>query len=467
MNKRTWLIVIGFSLLQLVFILFPLNGPSADEALYIKGGVYLLDGGDIYQTIYLSLFNGSPFVWPIFAGLGFQFGGLMGARLMALGFVLLTLIMVAQATANLFGKTAAMWTVLMLSVNAHIVHLGHLVVYDIPALAFLSISFWSITQYQKNPRRVWVLVAAIASALATLAKYAFGVMLPVILILLLMVSAKRMRINNALLYLGVSGTLVSAYMLYFFQSLVPSSLTAYSSNDPGYLVVFIFQFAYTVIPFSFAIVGYLTVQPQQSSHLPKVLLGALFIWPLLHILTNNDVSGHKHVVIGYLFAYPLVGLAMEKLWQSKRYVVIAALLAGLVVWGGAKLFVQRHTWVDVRPAAIYLSQHVAAGDQIFNFHGIRWIEVYLNNVAHRDVDVVYADRLDIDISTSDLCTYQWIVNNGHDDNTLRSQVLSEKPCKFTLVFSADVFDVARKEDGVGLYWETFDVYRVSERQQLE
>ena len=463
-NKKTWLVVVGFSLLEIILILFPLNGPSLDESLYIEGGVYLLNGGDIYQSGYISLFNGSPFIWPIFAGFGFELGGTVGADLMALGFAILTLLMVAQATANLFGKTAAMWTAIMLSLNAHFVHLGHYAAYDIPSLAFMSISFWSITQYRKDTRRTWVFVAAVAIALATLTKYPFGIMLPILLMLLLIVSEKNVRLSNTLLFLFVSGVIISAYMLYFFQSLIPSSLAAYNVGSPGYLVVFIFQFSFIVVPLSFAIVGYRIAQEQQFGHLPKVLLGALFVWPLIHILANKDVSAQKHVVTGYLFAYPLVGLAMERLWKSQRRVFMSALLVGLVVWGGIKLFVIDHHWIDIRPAAIYLAQHVAPKDRIFNFDDSRWLAVHLQDEGLRDVEMIYEHELDTPIATSDLCEYQWIVNSAHDENALLDQALSESTCAYTLAFSGDTFDFVLREGVPGIQWETFDVYRVSDVQ---
>jgi hypothetical protein len=77
-------VITTYVVVQLSVIVFLAIGPHIDEAFYAAGGMRALEGYGGLADGYLTWFNGSPFVWPVLAGMGFKLGGLEGDRFLAL-----------------------------------------------------------------------------------------------------------------------------------------------------------------------------------------------------------------------------------------------------------------------------------------------------------------------------------------------------------------------------------------------
>src|SRR5919106_3834712 len=81
-TRRLWWIAAAFLAVQISIIWVGANGPFVDEGLYTVAGLRVLEGHGLSDG-YMAWFNGSPFAWPVIAGLGHHLAGLAGARFMA------------------------------------------------------------------------------------------------------------------------------------------------------------------------------------------------------------------------------------------------------------------------------------------------------------------------------------------------------------------------------------------------
>ena len=112
-RRATWIALALCLVLCLVTLDY--NGPFFDEGIYVTAGIRTLEG-TAYEDNFLSWFGGS-LVWPILAGLGFQAGGLIGTRAVAVVLTVGGLAAFARAVRNLFGEKVAFWATLALALN--------------------------------------------------------------------------------------------------------------------------------------------------------------------------------------------------------------------------------------------------------------------------------------------------------------------------------------------------------------
>ncbi|MFG1691282.1 ArnT family glycosyltransferase [Gemmatimonadota bacterium] len=455
MAKQIFYLVLVFVAAELYCIYAPFNGPHVDEALSIEIGTYLLKGGDLQATEFLETLNGSPFAWPLFSAIGFMAGGIEGADLMALGFAVLTLVMLSKAVTNLWNAQVATWATLGLAANGQFIRLGHFAVYDSLSLACLSVSFFSLTQYAKDKQRSWIILAAMAIAMAAFAKYPYGVMLFPLSALLITLSTRDVVVGNVGTFLLASTFSIGLCIFLLFGSLEPSSFAAYAPKGRGYLVNILFQLIYLGPPFILVLQGYRLARESREAQVCAVLLATLFLWPMAHVMTNSDTSGDKHVLMGYLFAYPLVGLALSHLWQSRRRYLTMIWVAGIVIWGLSSAYVNELIWPDIRPAAVYLSQHLEAGDHLFAPDQPRGFRLFLQGEGHEDIQLN-------GLGHHDVCAYTWIVSYEPkgSDTALKEDLGSCDAHR--LVFSEPRRMITIRNGVIGVYEDGYHVYRNTE-----
>src|SRR3989304_10223442 len=68
------------------------NSPFNDEAIYIVIGKMGLFGGDWTSYNAASWMAGLPFLYPPLAGVGFELGGIVGARMLSVVFGVLSVV---------------------------------------------------------------------------------------------------------------------------------------------------------------------------------------------------------------------------------------------------------------------------------------------------------------------------------------------------------------------------------------
>ena len=139
MKSANWLVIIVYVVFQLSIIGLQITGPFFDESIYTTAGLRTLEGDGLTDN-YMTWFIGT-LLWPTIAGLLYNAGGLVGVRLAATFFATIALIGISEAVKNIYNSKVSFWTTLLLSINGSFMALSHLGVYDLPALAGISLSF--------------------------------------------------------------------------------------------------------------------------------------------------------------------------------------------------------------------------------------------------------------------------------------------------------------------------------------
>jgi hypothetical protein len=457
-SRRLWWIVAVFLAVQVCIIWFAANGPFVDEGLYTVAGMRVLEGKAVSDG-YIAWFNGSPFVWPVIAAWGHYLGGLAGARFMAVILSTVTLVAFAKTAENLFGRSVAEWCALAFGVNGLFMALAHFAVYDVAALAGLTMSMWCITRSRASDASVWVVGAGVAFAAAVIAKYGYMPMVVPLVGLLVSVSGSKRSGRALAVFLCVTGVIVTTYFWLLFGSLVPASSAAYLGQTFGRSRSHIaaLQLVFGLVPFALASAGAVVAWRRGERLLVVTCLLALSLYPAFHLWTANFVSAQKHVVAGFLFAYLLAGPALDRLWTSRSRATVVIALAVLTLWGGLQCYWQDHSWSDTRTLAHHLALNMKRGDRVVAESSWNYIlYLYPRGLIESPADVIdanYAPPGD----RGDICEIPWLVGNPDSADMIREAV---RRCRHQRVLSSATrhyyFDTTRLRLGtysvvVGLY----------------
>lgn len=165
-----------------------------DEALYLWAGraewAHVLAGTPMPAPAFPAYFSGSPLIYPPLGAIASGIGGLAGARLLSLAFMLGCTALLWDATRRLYGSTAAFFAAAAFALLGPVIHLGAFATYDPMALFLLALSAWLVVHPGPRADGIdwWVIGGALVLALADLAKYAALLFDPVVVALCLLVA---------------------------------------------------------------------------------------------------------------------------------------------------------------------------------------------------------------------------------------------------------------------------------------
>jgi Dolichyl-phosphate-mannose-protein mannosyltransferase len=457
--RPLWLLIAAFLAVQVTIIWFGANGPFVDEGLYTVAGLRVLEGQGRADG-YLAWFNGSPFVWPVMAALGHQLGGLAGARLVAAIVSTLTVLAFAKTAETLFGESAAAWGTAALCANGLFMALAHFAVYDVPALAGVAVSMWCVARASRSDGWTWVIGAAVAFAFAVISKYGY---LPMgaPLVGLLVSGRGRADAGRALaVFASAAGVILVGYSVLCFESLVPTSVSAYldQPHRAGRRDIAVHQLVYALGPLALAGVGAAVAWRQHRRGLAVTCLMALSLCPAFHLWTGNFVSSQKHAVPGFLFAYLLAGVGLAHVWSSRWRVAPVVGLALLMLWGGLQWYWQEHSWSDSRTIVRHLEQHIRRGERVVADSAWTYaLALYPKGLVASPFDVIDAKH-EPALDGVDLCQIPWLIGNGDRGDRIGRAV---GRCGHQRALSAATqhyyFDAARLRRGT--YTVVVELYR--------
>jgi len=158
-----------------------------DEGLYLSVGHlelgHFLHGAAMPDVA--SFMSGSPVVYPPLAALADDIGGLAGARLLSLVFMLIATVMLHGVTRRLVSsRTAALFAAALFAWLGTAQFLGAFATYDAMALMLLALATWlgvRAIDADYGLRYTLVCTAALGMALADAAKYAAALFNPVVI----------------------------------------------------------------------------------------------------------------------------------------------------------------------------------------------------------------------------------------------------------------------------------------------
>jgi hypothetical protein len=163
------------------------NTAFTDEALYLWAGhlewAHWLHGTPV--PAFATYFSGSPVVYPPVGALADSIGGLAGARLLSLGFMLGATGFLYSTSVRLFGdRRAALFSAALFAGLGAAQFLGAFATYDAMALMLLAFAAWCAARGATTgaaDRAVLLPACAAALALAVAAKYASALFVPVVI----------------------------------------------------------------------------------------------------------------------------------------------------------------------------------------------------------------------------------------------------------------------------------------------
>ncbi len=442
---------IGFILLQVLLLLWQGNGPFSDESIYILAGTRVIEGFAFdsrnLDYFYSRWFQGSPFIWPPLASLGYSLAGLFGSRMIAVVCATVIWTSVFFVCKRQYGPRPAFLAAAAFCIDGQFLALSHSAVYDAPSLALLALACVAASQYASSERRDFAMLSGLLLGAATITKYSTIVgSLGVACILFQGLPFNRAAKAVAIVA-TVSGSIVSVYCVTTFGSLIPSSFQFYL-HYPQRLSrsVILLQFAeWIAVAACFAGYGLGVIAGTQRW---KALLSGVAVMIAvvgMHVVTESHVSSHKHFVLGAMFLFPLVGLGLMRFHDRMGNGWLGVAFTLLLVLGGMRSYATDHYWPDSRPAAAYLLENWRKGDSLVSDEAWNFrLPLYVSGAIASPFDLL--DSWNVQKGKRNLCDIEWMVGNT---SAWREDQISQlaRECGHRPVFSSDDVVYRRHESG--------------------
>ena len=297
-----------------------------DEALYLWAGhlelASLLHGGALPQ--FPAFFSGAPVIYPPLAALVDSVGGLDGARLLSLAFMLGATALLYATAGRLFGKWAAFFAAALFAIIGPTLHLGSFATYDAMALFLVAVAAWLVVQAgNRADATLWMAGAGIALAVANLTLYPSALFDPVVILLALLVALPRpggrLAAARALTLLAVVGVLVTAALLLggsrYWHGIQVTTLSRAPAQD-SVLTVLRNSLTWTgfiaVIAVCGAVAGWISQPRSARAWLLTLLAVAIVLVPAEQAELHSLASLNKHGDQGAWFAAIAAGYALER-----------------------------------------------------------------------------------------------------------------------------------------------------------
>jgi hypothetical protein len=308
------------------------NTAFQDEALYLSAGhleiAHWLHGTAI--PAFPAYFSGAPVLYPPLAAVADNIGGLAGARILSLSFMLGATALLWCTTSRLYGQRAAFFAAALFAVLGPTLHLGAFATFDAMSLCLVALAAWLVVRAgQRRDETGWMLAAGAALALANATAYSSVIFDPVVIVLAVLAACpkpggKYAVIRGAALLAYVTTALVIGITIGggAYAAGIAATTAARVAGDTGPLAVLTAAGQWTGAVAAAAAIGaaLCLIWRREGRHglLPAVLAAAALLVPLeqarIHTLTSLD----KHADIGAWFAAIAAGYAVDWLVAALR-----------------------------------------------------------------------------------------------------------------------------------------------------
>jgi hypothetical protein len=346
------------------------NTAFADEALYLWSGH--LEWTDWLHGYALpnfpSYFSGAPIVYPPLSALADTYGGLAGARILSLTFMILATCALYGTGTRIFSRRAGLFGAGLFASGAATQFLGAFATYDAMALMLLAAAVWlsvrSATCQYLLTRLGLLMTAGLAMALADATKYTATLFDPVVIAIgALMVWRTRGKAAGAAAGLTIFAVTVIAITAaikiggpQYWRGISYTTLSrAHGTSSPVGIVAD--SLGWAGLTALLAVFGVATVfvtrAPLPQRLLACVLAGAVALGPANQARIHVFTSLFKHVGFGAWFAavvggYALAALAYAVPKVKRRGATLASAAAVCLCTVVGLLLAQTHflSWPD-------------------------------------------------------------------------------------------------------------------------
>jgi hypothetical protein len=309
------------------------NTAFTDEALYLHSGHLEIEHWLFGTPIpaFPTYFSGAPVIYPPLGALADSIGGLAGARILSLVFMLAASALLWATASRLCGWRAAFFATALFAVLGPAIRLGAFATYDAMSLCMVAIAAWCTVRASEHRRASgWLAGAALALALANAAKYAAMLFDPVVIGMLVLLASRvgtwRQAFGRGLtLAAYVIGILLFMLTLGGGEYLTGIEQTTLARVDSTSSASLVFGTAWqlTAIVVVTSVLGAILVlfdrKPLALRLLFALLAGAALLVPLEQARIHTLTSLNKHVAFGAWFAAIVAGYAFDAVIRWARY----------------------------------------------------------------------------------------------------------------------------------------------------
>ncbi|HEY5357143.1 MAG TPA: glycosyltransferase family 39 protein [Streptosporangiaceae bacterium] len=296
-----------------------------DEALYLWAGhlqwAHWLHGTPVPAFAYY--FSGGPVIYPPVGAIADSVGGLAGARILSLVFMLGATTLVWGVAGRLYGRRAAFFAAALFALLGPTLHLGAFATYDAMSLLLVALAAWCVTR-PAGPGAAtgWMVAAGAALALANAAAYSsalFDVLVLLLAILTAVPDGGRVAARRATTLLAVLAVLVVAGLLAggsAYRSGIQGTTLApvASTSSPLSVLAASWSWAALILVLAVAavIISWVSGQGRAQTGLLAVLAAAGVLGPLEQARLHTAGSLNEHVGLGAWFAAIAAAYAVDR-----------------------------------------------------------------------------------------------------------------------------------------------------------
>jgi hypothetical protein len=320
-----WGVIVLSLLISLLFRFdFDFNGGHIDEYDYLFVAKLLL-AGETWNTY--SYIFGSDLNWYTL-GLGEQFGGLTGGRMVSALFGILSLLGLYWLTLLLWNsKPIALLATALLALQASHMFSSKFATYDIIALAYLSLTLpmmWKASSTQGKERIIWELLSILLFVLAVTSKYVVAAYYP-LLVLIAFWRSPWYGFSFGLL----TGMILSTYLWFFWEDLkilYEVQILGTHAANTTYTEILYRLGTYLTMPLflCFMAIGWVMWGKEHALGGQKTIITFMVLLVLAlplaayHLNGRNVISLYKHTVYGLYFLAPIMAWLMWNLLVNLR-----------------------------------------------------------------------------------------------------------------------------------------------------
>ena len=303
------------------------NTAFQDEALYLWAGHLewsrVLHGTPIPQ--FPSFFSGAPVIYPPIAALADRMGGLAGARVLSLAFMLGSTVLLWSTAGRLFGRRAAFFSAALFAVLGPVLQLGAFATYDAMALFLLALAGSLVVRAgERQDATGWMIAAGAVLALANATAYATALFDPVILLLAMIIAfpvpGGKLALARPVILLAIVAMVVTPGLLLggsqYLHGIDVTTLQRAAGSDSAVTVVSHF-WSWTgiivVAALAGAALGWVSQPGRSAAWLLTLLAAAALLVPAEQASLHTTGSLNKHGAMGAWFAAIAAGYAVDRL----------------------------------------------------------------------------------------------------------------------------------------------------------
>jgi hypothetical protein len=341
------------------------NTAFVDEATYLYAGHqelhYLLSHGTLtvpgQNGYYQTYFSGAPILYPILGAIADSIGGLAGARLLSLAFMLCATSLLYWTAARLYDRRAAAAAVCAFAILGPTQFLGAFATYDAMALFLMALAAFLVTKSaQEGDNTPTLALACLAMVFADAAKYAVILFDPVIIGLAVLASVPgrnwseaRRQGYRALGYSATLGAILLAAGGHTYVTGLMSTTLARASDGSPAIVVFRDSWKWVgavALIGTLGVMAHVAWEGRARTWMSVLLAGAVLLVPLEQARIHTTTSLQKHVDFGAWFASIVAGYAIAKIIpvaRKRAQLVLVAPVAAAVVAAATAVTVPQAT----------------------------------------------------------------------------------------------------------------------------